>query len=308
MKIAIAQLNPVIGDISGNAKLILDAAQKAKKLDAKLMITPELSLIGYPPRDLLIYPSLIEAAVLELENLAKYLPSEIAVLVGTVTFNYQAANTGEKSLFNSAVLLTNGEIKQVFHKQLLPTYDVFDEDRYFEPGKTRDFFTLENYSNSSENLAKVGVTICEDLWNDEAFWGKRNYAYDPMKELAAQKVDFVINMSASPYQTGKQKLREAMLKHSTNCYQIPIIYVNQVGGNDDLIFDGCSVVFNGAGNVVYRAQAFETSLAVVEFNSAKKDFISVDFKSINLPESEDEEIWSALVLGLRDYVQKCGFS
>ncbi|MCL2927783.1 MAG: NAD+ synthase [Trichodesmium sp. MAG_R01] len=308
MKIAIAQLNPVIGDISGNAKLILDAAQKAKKLDAKLMITPELSLIGYPPRDLLIYPSLIEAAVLELENLAKYLPSEIAVLVGTVTFNYQAANTGEKSLFNSAVLLTNGEIKQVFHKQLLPTYDVFDEDRYFEPGKTRDFFTLENYSNSSENLAKAGVTICEDLWNDEAFWGKRNYAYDPMKELAAQKVDFVINMSASPYQTGKQKLREAMLEHSTNCYQIPIIYVNQVGGNDDLIFDGCSVVFNSAGNVIYRAQAFETSLAVVEFNSAKKDFISVDFKSINLPESEDEEIWSALVLGLRDYVQKCGFS
>ena len=308
MKIAIAQLNPIIGDISGNAKLILDAAQKAQNLDAKLIITPELSLIGYPPRDLLIYPSLIKAAALELEKLAKDLPSEIAVLVGTVTFNSQAANTGAKSLFNSAVLLSNGQIQQTFHKQLLPTYDVFDEYRYFEPGKTRHFFTLENSPNSSENLAKVGVTICEDLWNDEAFWGRLNYTCDPMKELAAQQVDFVINMSASPYRAGKQKLREAMLKHNTNRYQIPIIYVNQVGGNDDLIFDGCSVVFNSAGNVIYRAQAFETNLAIVEFNCAKKDLISVNLENIKFPETEDEEIWSALVLGLKDYVYKCGFS
>lgn len=308
MKIAIAQLNPIIGDISGNAKLILDAAQKAQNLDAKLIITPELSLIGYPPRDLLIYPSLIKAAALELEKLAKDLPSEIAVLVGTVTFNSQAANTGAKSLFNSAVLLSNGQIQQTFHKQLLPTYDVFDEYRYFEPGKTRHFFTLENSPNSSENLAKVGVTICEDLWNDEAFWGRLNYTCDPMKELAAQQVDFVINMSASPYRAGKQKLREAMLKHNTNRYQIPIIYVNQVGGNDDLIFDGCSVVFNSAGNVIYRAQAFETNLAIVEFNYAKKDLISVNLENINFPETEEQEIWSALVLGLKDYVYKCGFS
>ncbi|MDE5116236.1 MAG: NAD+ synthase [Trichodesmium sp. St2_bin2_1] len=308
MKIAIAQLNPIIGDISGNAKLILDAAQKAQNLDAKLIITPELSLIGYPPRDLLIYPSLIKAAALELEKLAKDLPSEIAVLVGTVTFNSQAPNTGAKSLFNSAVLLSNGQIQQTFHKQLLPTYDVFDEYRYFEPGKTRHFFTLENSPNSSENLAKVGVTICEDLWNDEAFWGRLNYTCDPMKELAAQQVDFVINMSASPYRTGKQKLREAMLKHNTNRYQIPIIYVNQVGGNDDLIFDGCSVVFNSAGNVIYRAQAFETNLAIVEFNCAKKDLISVNLENINFPETEEQEIWSALVLGLKDYVYKCGFS
>ena len=308
MKIAIAQLNPIIGDISGNAKLILDAAQKAQNLDAKLIITPELSLIGYPPRDLLIYPSLIKAAALELEKLAKDLPSEIAVLVGTVTFNSQAPNTGAKSLFNSAVLLSNGQIQKTFHKQLLPTYDVFDEYRYFEPGKTRHFFTLENSPNSSENLAKVGVTICEDLWNDEAFWGRLNYTCDPMKELAAQQVDFVINMSASPYRAGKQKLREAMLKHSTNRYQIPIIYVNQVGGNDDLIFDGCSVVFNSAGNVIYRAQAFETNLAIVEFNCAKKDLISVNLENINFPETEEQEIWSALVLGLKDYVYKCGFS
>lgn len=127
MKIAIAQLNPIIGDILGNAKLILDAAQKAQNLDAKLIITPELSLIAYPPRDLFIYPSLIEAAALELEKLAKDLPSEIAILVGTITFNSQASNTGEKLLFNSAVLFTNGKIQQIFHKQLLPTYDVFDE-------------------------------------------------------------------------------------------------------------------------------------------------------------------------------------
>ena len=308
MKISLAQLNPIIGDIAGNAKLILEAAQKSQILDAKLMITPELSLIGYPPRDLLIYPSLIESAAVELEKLAQDLPSEIAVLVGTVAFNYQAAEKGEKSLFNSAVLLTNGKIKQIFHKRLLPTYDVFDEDRYFEPGKSSDFFTLEISTDSSEYSAKVGVTICEDLWNDAAFWGKRNYTCDPMKELVEQQVNFVVNMSASPYRVRKQKLREAMLEHSTNNYQIPIIYVNQVGGNDDLIFDGCSVAFNRTGNVIYRAKAFETSLAVVEFNLEKKDLTSVNFESINLLESEDEEIWSALVLGVKDYVQKCGFS
>ena len=308
MKIAIAQLNPIIGDISGNAKLILEAAQKAQSLDAKLMITPELSLIGYPPRDLLVYPSFIEAATVELESLAQDLPPEIAVLVGTVTFNSQAAEKGEKSLFNSAVLLSNGKVKQIFHKRLLPTYDVFDEDRYFEPGKSSDFFTLEISTNNSEYSVKVGVTICEDLWNDAAFWGKRNYTCDPMKELAEQQVNFVVNMSASPYRVGKQKLRESMLEHSTNRYQIPIIYVNQVGGNDDLVFDGCSVVFNSAGNPLYRAKAFEKSLAVVELNSAKKDLIIADFESINLPESEDEEIWSALVLGVKDYVGKCGFS
>ncbi len=308
MKIALAQLNPIIGDIYGNAKLILEAAQKAQSLDAKLMITPELSLIGYPPRDLLIYPSLIEAAALELEKLAKDLPSEIAVLVGTVTFNSQAAEKGEKSLFNSAALLRNGKVKQIFHKRLLPTYDVFDEDRYFEPGKTSDFFTLEISPEISESSAKIGVTICEDLWNDAEFWGKRNYTCNPMQELAEKQVNFVVNMSASPYRVRKQKLREAMLEHSTNNYQIPTIYVNQVGGNDDLIFDGCSVVFNRYGNTIYRAKAFETSLAVVEFNSAKKDLIATNFESINLPESEDEEIWSALVLGVKDYVQKCGFS
>ncbi|NEP06878.1 MAG: NAD+ synthase [Okeania sp. SIO4D6] len=308
MKIAIAQLNPTIGDITGNAKLILEAAKKAENLDAKLMITSELSLIGYPPRDLLIYPSLIEAAATELEKLAKNLPSEIAVLVGTVTFNSQAAENGEKSLFNSAALLGNGEVKQIFHKRLLPTYDVFDEQRYFESGKTSDFFTLEIPGKTSESLAKIGVTICEDLWNDAEFWGRRNYTCDPMKELAENQVDFVVNMSASPYRVGKQKLREAILEHGTNRYQIPIIYVNQIGGNDDLIFDGCSVVFNKTGNAVYRASAFAENLAVVEFNPAKKDLIVTNFESLYLAESEDEEIWSALVLGVKDYLRKCGFS
>ena len=309
MKIAIAQLNPTIGDITGNAKLILEAANKAQKLDAKLMITTELSLIGYPPRDLLIYPSLIEAAATELEKLAKDLPPKIAVLVGTVTFNSQATETGGKSLFNSAALLVNGEVKQIFHKRLLPTYDVFDEDRYFEPGKTSDFFTLEIPGKTSKSSAKIGLTICEDLWNDDEFWGKRNYAGDPMKELAEKQVDFVVNMSASPYRVRKQKLREAMLKHSTNRYQKPIIYVNQVGGNDDLIFDGCSVVFNKIGQVIHRANAFETSVEIVEFNSESQDLIASNSSNIlSLPESENEEIWSALVLGVKDYVGKCGFS
>ncbi len=307
MKIAIAQLNPTIGDITGNAQLILAAGKEAQNLDAKLMITTELSLIGYPPRDLLIYPSLIEAAAQELEKLAKDLPPKIAVLVGTVIFNSQATETGGKSLFNSAALLTNGEVKQIFHKQLLPTYDVFDEQRYFEPGKISDFFMLSS-PGLSESTAKIGVTICEDLWNNEEFWGKRNYNCDPMQELAEKQVDFVVNMSASPYRVRKQKLREAMLGHSTNRYQKPIIYVNQVGGNDDLIFDGCSVVFNRAGHLIYRARAFESNLGIIEFNPVEKDLISTDFESVDLRDSEDEEIWSALVLGVKDYVGKCGFS
>ena len=308
MKIAIAQLNAVIGDISGNARLVLEAAQKAHKLDVRLMITPELSLIGYPPRDLLIYSSFIESSATQLEKLSKDLLSEIAVLIGTVTFNPQATQTGEKSLFNSAVLLTNGKVKEVYHKRLLPTYDVFDEDRYFEPGKSNNFFQLNISTDTSDSSAKIGMTICEDLWNDAEFWRGRTYTCDPMKELVEQQVDFVVNMSASPYQIRKQKLREAMLKHSAKRYNIPIIYVNQVGGNDDLIFDGCSVVFNRAGNVLCRAKSFETSLSIVEFLSTEKDLISTESDSISLPKSENEEIWSALVLGVKDYVQKCGFS
>jgi NAD+ synthase (glutamine-hydrolysing) len=253
MKIAIAQLNPIIGDLVGNSQKILEVAQQAVKLEANLLLTPELSLCGYPPRDLLLRPGFIETMSQQLQLLAQQLPKQLTVLVGIVTNNPQANYQGQKPLFNSVALLNNGQIKQIFHKRLLPTYDVFDEDRYFEPGNESNFFHLEL---DRQQTIKIGVTICEDLWNEETFWGKRHYEVNPIADLAQLNVDLVINLSASPYTVSKQKLREAMLSHVVNNYHIPLIYVNQVGGNDDLIFDGNSVALNRRGEIVFRGQGF----------------------------------------------------
>ncbi|AMW27211.1 MULTISPECIES: NAD+ synthase [Arthrospira] len=307
MKIAIAQINPTVGDLTGNAQLILEAAQWAINEDASLLLTPELALIGYPPRDLLIRPSFINAAQQQLEKLAQQLPVELAVLVGTVSPNHTASQLGGKPLFNTAALLMGGEIKQMFHKRLLPTYDVFDEHRYFEPAPTSDFFTLKK--PRSEEIVKIGVSICEDLWNDEKFWAQRNYSCDPMKDLSDRHVDWVVNLSGSPYRAGKQKLRKAMLSHSARRYGIPIIYNNQVGANDDLIFDGCSLVINGSGDVVKSLAAFQTDLQIIEWDFNTSTFVgdSANIEDTQLLDSDDE-IWQALVLGVKDYTRKCGFS
>ncbi|MBD2544786.1 NAD+ synthase [Planktothricoides raciborskii] len=311
MKIAIAQLNPTIGDLSGNAKKILQAAEQAAKVGTRLLLTPELSLCGYPPRDLLLQPSFIQGMLKQLKNLANQLPASMGVLVGAAQENAQAETTGGKPLFNSIFWLENGEIKQVFHKRLLPSYDVFDEYRYFEPGNQVNVFKLNDKLDDRD--LKIGVTICEDLWNDEEFWGKRQYPCNPIAELAQEKVDLMINLSASPYTVNKQKIREAMLRHAAQRYQTPIIYVNQVGGNDDLIFDGYSVAFNSSGEMVCRAGAFQADLITLELNESQKSLhliqSSSQLNSVELaPKSEDEEIFAALVLGVKDYAQKCGFS
>ncbi|MEH2407231.1 NAD+ synthase [Nostoc sp.] len=298
MKIAIAQINPTIGDLLLNAQKILEAVQKAGSSGVRLLLTPELSLCGYPPRDLLLNPSFVEAMGITLQNLAQDLPPNLAVLVGTVQQNLEASITGGKSLFNSMALLENGQVKQVFHKRLLPTYDVFDERRYFEPGLQANYFTLDNIH--------IGVTICEDLWNDEDFWGKRSYTVNPIADLAILGVDLIVNLSASPYTAGKQQFRETMLRHSAIRFQQPMIYANQVGGNDDLIFDGRSFALNRQGEVMCRARAFDTDLVVVEFDEAQRDFQLGYVAPVY--ESEDEEIWQALVLGVQDYAQKCRFS
>ena len=303
MKIAIAQLNPTIGDLANNATQILAAAREAVNQGVRLLLTPELSLCGYPPRDLLLNPSFIESLSVTLEKLAKEVPSELAILIGTVQPNPDAYIEGKKPLYNSTVLLENGKIQQIFHKQLLPTYDVFDESRYFEPGTQSQAFILNCNSRTS---LRIGVTICEDLWNEAGFWGKRYYEVNPIAELAELQVDLIVNLSASPYSVGKQKLRESMLSYSAIRYQIPIVYVNQVGGNDDLIFDGNSVAFNRSSQLVFRAKGFATDLGILEFDEQQRD---LQYNSINnLPETEAEEIWSALVLGVRDYARKCGFS
>ena len=310
MKIAIAQLNPTIGDISGNSNLILEAAKKATVEGANLLLTPELSLIGYPPRDLLIDPSFIAAAGAQLHQLAQDLPPELAVVVGTIVPNADGVKLGGKSLFNSAVLLQNGAVKQFFHKRLLPTYDVFDEDRYFEPGENSNYFTVGE--------VKIGVTICEDLWNNEEFWGKRSYAGDPVSDLAKLGVDLVVNLSASPYSVGKRGVRSAMLQHSAIRCGIPIVYANQVGGNDDIIFDGSSFAVNRKGDLIQVLAAFETDFGVVEYDAVKQDLVASgngqDARSTTKtdlsfePQFGDAEIWAALVLGVRDYIRKCGFS
>ncbi|MEA5624607.1 NAD+ synthase [Nostoc sp. UHCC 0251] len=298
MKIAIAQINPTIGDLLLNAQKILEAAQRAASSGVRLLLTPELSLCGYPPRDLLLNPSFVEAMGITLQNLAQDLPTNLAVLVGTVEQNLNAHISGGKTLFNSMALLEDGKVKQIFHKRLLPTYDVFDERRYFEPGLQANYFTLDNIH--------IGVTICEDLWNDEEFWGKRSYTVNPIADLAILGVDLIVNLSASPYTVGKQQFREIMLRHSAVRFQQPIIYANQVGGNDDLIFDGRSFALNRQGEMMCRARGFDTDLVVVEFDETQRDLQLGSVAPIY--ESEDEEIWQALVLGVRDYARKCRFS
>ena len=301
MKIAIAQLNPTIGDLAGNAQKILAVARQAADQGARLMLTPELALCGYPPKDLLLKPAFVEAMANTLAQLAQDLPPELAVLVGTVEPNVRSPQTGEKPLFNSTALLEGGKVQQIFHKRLLPTYDVFDEDRYFASGQDCNVFMLK----SAAHDLRVGVTICEDIWNDEGFWGKRNYQTDPIADLANQGVDLIVNLSASPYSVGKQQLREAMLRHASLHYQQAILYANQIGGNDDLIFDGNSFGCDRQGEIVCRGKAFDSDLVIVYYNLETQDFTGTAQVQ---PQNEDAEIWAALVLGLRDYVRKCGFS
>ena len=298
MKIAIAQINPLIGDLSGNAQKILEMSQQASLTGVRLLLTPELSICGYPPRDLLLNPSFVVAMDQTLQKLAEDLPANLAVLVGTVVKNSQARITGGKNLFNSMALLENGKIQQFFHKRLLPTYDVFDEHRYFEHGLEANHFQLDNLH--------IGVTICEDLWNDEEFWGKRSYPINPINDLADLGVDLIVNLSASPYTVGKQNLREAMLKHSAISFQKPIIYTNQVGGNDDLIFDGRSFAVNKQGEIIARGEGFVSDFITVEFNGNQQDLVLGNISPVY--ESEEAEIWKALVLGVKDYVRKCRFS
>ncbi|MEM8611720.1 MAG: NAD+ synthase [Cyanobacteria bacterium P01_H01_bin.105] len=302
MKLAIAQLNPIVGDLSGNAQQILAAAQRASSQGANLLLTPELSLCGYPPRDLLLRPGFIQQMQAVIEQLARDLPQGLSALVGLTEPNADASEKGQKPLYNSMALLENGTIKTVFHKRLLPTYDVFDEDRYFESGSEPNHFQLEANGSSLH----IGVTICEDLWNEDNFWGQRAYEVNPTAEVVAAGVDLVVNLSASPFTVGKQSLREKMIAHAARQHSCPIVYVNQVGSNDDLIFDGCSVAMDREGSLVSRCCGFETTVQMVEYSSAQQNLIPGTV--VPLLDTPEAEMWSALVLGVKDYSRKCGFS
>jgi NAD+ synthase/NAD+ synthase (glutamine-hydrolysing) len=288
MKIALLQLNPTVGDLPGNAALIARAARRAAGAD--LAVTSELALLGYPPRDLLLNADFIERSWAVLRHLAEELADLPPLLVGLAE-----PNPGEvgRPLFNSAALLRSGRVERTFKKTLLPTYDVFDEDRYFEPAAESQILELQD--------AILGISICEDIWNDRDFWRRRRYHTDPVQELVAAGAKAIINLSASPFTAGKQKHREAMLSGLAKKYCVPFFYVNQVGGNDDLVFDGRSCVFDKEGQLVARARGFEEDLIVADPAAGKARIAEDDFT----PESE---IWRALVLGTRDYVHKCGFS
>ncbi len=288
MKIALLQLNPTVGDLAGNSDHIARAARRA--VDVDLAVTSELALLGYPPRDLLLNADFVQRSWKVLEQLALDLADSPPIIVGLAEPN--PCEVG-RPLFNSAALLRNGRVERTFHKTLLPTYDVFDEDRYFEPACEPQILEI--------NGTTLGISICEDVWNDSDFWKRRRYHVDPIEELVEAGAEAIINLSASPFTAGKQMHREAMLANLARKYKVPFLYVNQVGGNDDLVFDGRSCFFDSSGNLAARARGFEEDLIIADLAAPAGRIAKDDF-------TPEAEIWHALVLGTRDYVHKCGFS
>lgn len=289
MKIALAQINPIVGDFEYNLNKILENIDRADKKKSDLIIFSELVLCGYPPKDLLLKKQFIEDNKKYLNLLASKVKLEIAVVVG-----FAQENTGEgKPLFDSVALIKEGKIICTRQKILLPTYDVFDEDRYFEAGKVVSPVELFN--------KKIGLTICEDIWHDDLSWTKPRYHLDPIFELNKQKIDILINSSSSPYFIRKPKLREDVLKNIAKKYKVSIIYVNQVGGNDEIIFDGNSCVIDKDGNVCLKLKSFEEDLQITDTNNLNRQ------STIDNRQSDMEELLQAIICGLHDYVKKCGF-
>jgi NAD+ synthase/NAD+ synthase (glutamine-hydrolysing) len=290
VKIALAQINPTVGDFEGNAARILAVAKQAQKAGAGLVVFSELSICGYPPRDLVEFESFLARNMATAESLAAQLDGGIAVIVGLAT--HALWETGKRAM-NSAALLRNGRVEFVQSKRLLPTYDVFDEARNFAPAPCQELFEIEG--------RQVALTICEDAWNDKSFWPRRLYSHDPVEELVQKGAEIVLNISASPFHVGKTKLRREMLAAIATRHKVPVIFVNQVGGNDSLIFDGSSVAITPEGDVAARARSFEEDLVFYDTDSERGDLRMID-------ESEVATAYQALVLGTRDYVRKCGFS
>jgi NAD+ synthase (glutamine-hydrolysing) len=287
LKIALAQINPTVGDLAGNEAKIRAAYQRGVEAGVDLVLCPELSVTGYPPRDLLLKRSFITRNLELLVRLAAA-TGKVGLLVGYVGRNEHQPG---REVTNSAALLQNGKIVTTRAKTLLPTYDVFDEDRYFEPAS-------ENVP-ADFNGAKVGLTICEDIWNDEDFWPVRRYQHNPPVELAEVGVSIIFNISASPWHIGKNKTRFEMLRSIAHKTRRPVVLCNQVGGNDELIFDGHSVVFNANGDLIAQGKWFAEDFIVVDTDS------KTALERIELP--PEEAVYQALVLGLRDYFYKCGF-
>jgi len=287
VKVALAQANPTIGDIEGNTAGILRRIEQATAAGAELVIFPEQAVIGYPAKDLLLRREVIDANVAALQRIAAH-TTQIAVLVGYAEPNEQPFG---RPVFNTAALLSEGRVAARWRKWLLPTYDVFDEARYFEPAGPQAVFEHRG--------RRLGVTICEDMLSEPMF-GRPLYSGDPVGELADAGADLLINVSASPYWLDKQRWRGGVMAEHAQRHRLPIVYVNQVGGNDELLFDGASCVVDAEGRVAAQARAFEEDLLLVDLDSlpaARREAI---------PEGP-AGVHNALVMGLRDYLRKCGF-
>jgi len=288
VKIALGQINPTVGDFSGNANKIIDFSRRAREAGAGLILFPELSVCGYPPRDLVERPTFVAKNRESVDRIAAETKG-IAVICGLVT--PAQAETG-KSVMNSAALLQDGKLAFLQSKMLLPTYDVFDEMRNFEPARHQELFDFCGN--------RMALTICEDAWNDKHFWNKRLYGFDPVEALVRAGGNFILNISASPFWLGKRELRRDMLATIARTDKVPVVMVNQVGGNDSLLFDGSSVVFDREGNIIAQGKSFEED--IVYFDSA-----TLTGEMHEQIEGEEASAYAALVLGTRDYVRKCGF-
>jgi NAD+ synthetase len=288
MNIALAQINTTVGDFAGNIDCIVRYARRAQERGADLVVFPELALCGYPPRDLVERPGFIRKSETELVRLAGLLPP-LPALVGYVRRSHAVQGKGAA---DAAALIKGGKVVLDYTKILLPFYDVFDESRYFEPGQSIAVHEFNNF--------KLGITICEDVWNDKHFWKKQLYRRDPVDECVHAGANLLLNIASSPYSTEKIQLRHDMLKAIAGTRHIPVVYVNHVGGNDQLVFDGSSMAFNARGELCTRARSFEEDLVIFDTADAHLDIHPA-------PASETEAVYQALKLGVHDYVVKCGF-
>ena len=288
MKIALAQINTTVGDFEGNVAKILQYARMAVERKADLVVFPEMAVCGYPPRDLVERQDFIERSEAELSRLSHLLP-DIPALIGYVRASHVQLG---KPVSNAAALIYRGKVLLDYVKILLPFYDVFDESRYFEPGNAVGIFDLEGM--------RIGVTICEDIWNDKNFWRKRLYPRDPVDEITRAGAKLLLNIASSPFSTEKLQLRYDMLRTIAAEHGIPVAYVNHVGGNDQLLLDGSSLAFAAGGTLVARAKSFEEDLVVFDTSGAMADIQEA-------PASEIEAVYKALLMGTHDYMRKCGF-
>ena len=287
MKIGLLQLNYTVGDFQYNIQHIREAVAQAASAGAEFCVGSELAIWGYPARDLLLNPGLVEAAWKLTEELALALKDLPPTILGVAEPNPEPEG---KPLFNSAVLLQDGEIKQTWRKSLLPTYDVFDEARYFEPGTNNKIWEFKN--------RRIGITICEDAWNDQDFEHTQRYANDPVSKLSQEQPDLIVNLSGSPFVLDKHQKRREIFQGIARKYQVPFVFVNQVGGHDDLIFDGRSMVIDKDGAVIAQAAAFQEQTVVADLTQINPDTEGM---------SQEEEAWQAMVLGVKDYARKTGF-